>query len=111
MVTLTNSAVSHFKNMIQNSGSLGIKLYVKKSGCSGYSYVLDLADDKTASSTEYQIFECDGLKLLVAKDSLGFVDGTEIDYVKDKFSGVVKFKNPNVVGECGCGESFSVGKK
>lgn len=111
MIKLTNSAIEHFQNMLSNSKDCcGIKLGVKKSGCSGYSYILDLAPLDINKDGSYLAEKQNNLNIYIEKSSIDFLNGTEIDYVKDKFSGMIKFKNPNSEGECGCGESFSVNK-
>ena len=82
-----------------------MRLGVKKTGCSGYAYVVNYADEVAAGDV---VFEVAGVKVIVDADSLHFVDGTEIDFVRDGLNEAFRFRNPNVRGECGCGESFSV---
>ena len=84
---------------------VGIRLGVRTTGCSGLSYVLEFVD---AAAEEDKIFEFDDFKLLIDPKSLLYLDGTELDYVKEGLNEGFEFKNPNVKDECGCGESFHV---
>ena len=81
------------------------KCWKRKSGCSGYAYTIDYAD---AIDADDVVFDRDGVKIIVDPESLGLIDGTEVDFVKDGLNEAFKFRNPNVKGECGCGESFTV---
>ncbi len=106
MITLTFSAANKFKEQLRERGKgLGIRLAVAGSGCSGYSYVVNFAD--TVNDDDI-IFEDQGVKLFVDSDSLQYVDGTEIDFEKKNLTEALKFRNPKVKGECGCGESFTI---
>jgi iron-sulfur cluster assembly protein len=78
---------------------------VRRSGCNGWAYTIDYADGVTPEDV---VFEQGGVKVIVSADNLELVDGTEIDFIKDGLNEAFKFRNPNVKGECGCGESFSV---
>ena len=105
-VSLTENAALQIKKQLEKRGKgIGLKLRVKKSGCSGYAYVLDYADTLNESDS---IFEGYGVKVIVPKNDLEFVDGIELDYRKEGINEAFKFNNPNVKGTCGCGESFSV---
>jgi iron-sulfur cluster assembly protein len=105
-VSLTPSAVDRVRTYLEKRGrGVGLRLAVKKTGCSGYAYVVNYADEIGEHDV---VFEQDGLKVIVDTDSLGFVDGTEIDFVRQGLNEAFKFHNPNVKGECGCGESFNV---
>jgi len=105
-VTVTESAANQIKKQLEKRGKgLGLKLAVKKSGCSGYAYVLDYAD---ALNENEQVFENLGVKVIVSESDLEFVDGIELDYRREGINEAFKFNNPNVKGTCGCGESFSV---
>ena len=84
---------------------MGLRLGVRKTGCSGFAYVINYADD---SQPEDVVFENRGVKVFVDRSSLQLIDGTEVDFVKQGLNEAFKFRNPNVKGECGCGESFSV---
>ncbi|MEM9173265.1 MAG: iron-sulfur cluster assembly accessory protein [Pseudomonadota bacterium] len=105
-VSLTDSAVNRVQNYLTQRGhGVGLRLGVRKSGCNGYAYVIEYADAVAEDDT---VFEQDGLKVLVDEASLPFIDGTEVDFVQDGLNQVFRFNNPNVAGECGCGESFNV---
>jgi iron-sulfur cluster assembly protein len=105
-VTVTESAAKQIKKQLEKRGKgLGLKLAVKKSGCSGYAYVLDYAD---ALNENDQVFEKFGVCVIVSANDLEFVDGIELDYRREGINEAFKFNNPNVKGTCGCGESFSV---
>lgn len=106
-VTLTQSAAQHVRACLEKRGhGEGLRVGVKASGCSGWSYVIDYADEIKEGD---QIFESDGVKVIVDRESLPYVNGTELDYAQKGLMGkTFVFKNPNVEGECGCGESFSV---
>jgi iron-sulfur cluster assembly protein len=105
-ITLTESAAKHIQSQIEKSGTgVGLRLGVKKSGCSGFAYILDIAQEVGQNDT---VFENFGAKLLVDAESLPFLEGTELAYVKEGLGHVFKFNNPNVKNQCGCGESFAV---
>jgi len=105
-VTVTESAASQIKKQLEKRGNgLGLKLAVKKSGCSGYAYVLDYADSLNEND---HVFENFGVNVIVSQSDLEFVDGIELDYRREGINEAFKFNNPNVKGTCGCGESFSV---
>ncbi|MDP3904398.1 MAG: iron-sulfur cluster assembly accessory protein [Methylococcaceae bacterium] len=105
-VSLTESAARQIKKQLDKRGSgIGLKLGVKKSGCSGYAYVLDYADQLNEGD---QTFEKFGVKVIVQAADLEFVDGIELDYRREGLNEAFQFNNPNVKGTCGCGESFSV---
>jgi iron-sulfur cluster assembly protein len=106
-ISLTESAVTYVQKRIQKAGKgTGLRLSVKKSGCTGYGYVVDLLEETHADDKIFPQSE----NLLVAVDhkSYPFVQGTKIDYVKEGLNGKLKFYNPNEAHSCGCGESFSV---
>jgi len=104
-VTLSEPAAEHVANFIAKRGKgIGIRLGVKTSGCSGLAYKLEFADD---SLPEDIVFESHGVKVLVDPKSLPYLEGTQLDYTKEGLNEGFKFNNPNVKGECGCGESFS----
>ncbi|MCX7084130.1 MAG: iron-sulfur cluster assembly accessory protein [Methylococcales bacterium] len=105
-VSLTENAANQIKKQLEKRGQgIGLKLGVKKSGCSGYAYVLDYADQLESDD---QVFENFGVKVIVTKENLEFVDGINLDYRREGINAAFKFDNPNVKGTCGCGESFSV---
>jgi iron-sulfur cluster assembly protein len=105
-IALTSSAVEYIKNfMARRGGGQGLRVGVKKSGCSGFAYVLDFAD---SINTDDVVYEQDGVKVIVASSNLAYLDGMELDYVREGLNSFFKFNNPNVKDSCGCGESFSV---
>ena len=105
-VKLTPAAAERVRNFLDKRGrGVGLRLGVKKTGCSGFAYVVNYADELAAGD---MVFEDQGVKVIVDADSLRFVDGTEIDFVRQGLNEAFKFRNPNVRGECGCGESFNV---
>jgi iron-sulfur cluster assembly protein len=105
-VTLTESAARQIKKQLTKRGKgIGLKLGVRKSGCSGYAYALDYADTLNENDA---IFEDFGVKVIVPGSDLEFVDGVELDYRREGINEAFQFNNPNVKGTCGCGESFSV---
>ncbi len=107
LVTVTDAAKQHFARTLANTDNTMIRLSTKVSGCSGYAYVLN--DAAAPSDGDMSIELEDGITLLVAADAIPLVRDTEIDYVKVGINGEIRFNNPNVVNECGCGESFNVG--
>ena len=84
---------------------IGIRLGVRTTGCSGLSYVLEFVDEK---AEEDVVFECGNVQLIIDPKSLVYLDGTQLDYVKEGLNEGFEFKNPNVKDECGCGESFHI---
>lgn len=105
-ITLTPSAAERVRNYIAARGQgVGLRLGVRKTGCSGYAYVVNYADE---IGDQDVVFDSAGVKVVVDPDSLELIDGTEIDFVRHGLSEAFRFRNPNVKGECGCGESFSV---
>lgn len=105
-VSLTEAAIRHFEAKLANQSGHLVRLSTKVSGCTGYAYVLDVAEQAEEGDT--LIKASDKLTLAIAAKALDLIRDTEIDYVKEGINGVVKFNNPNVVNECGCGESFNV---
>ncbi|EHX4788170.1 iron-sulfur cluster assembly protein IscA [Salmonella enterica] len=105
-ITLSDSAAARVNTFLANRGKgFGLRLGVRTSGCSGMAYVLEFVDEPTAEDT---VFEDKGVKVVVDGKSLQFLDGTQLDFVKEGLNGGFKFSNPNVKDECGCGESFHV---
>lgn len=104
-VTLAPAALQRVKGFLaETPGAVGLRFGVKRTGCSGWGYVVDLASETRQDDT---VFEHDGVRILVDADSLALVDGTEIDFLKQGLGEQFVFRNPNVKGECGCGESFT----
>ncbi|MDE2089918.1 MAG: iron-sulfur cluster assembly protein IscA [Gammaproteobacteria bacterium] len=105
-ITLTEAAAQRVQHFLAQRGKgVGLRLGVKRTGCSGMAYVVDFAD---AVEPGELVFETQGIKLVVDPQSMPYLDGTELDYGRDGLNEGFKFNNPNVRGTCGCGESFSV---
>jgi iron-sulfur cluster assembly protein len=105
-ISLTESAASRVRNYLDaRGGGIGLRLGVTKTGCSGYSYVINYAEDIKEADI---VFEDKGVKVVVDADALPLIDVTEVDFVKHGLNEAFSFRNPNVTGECGCGESFNV---
>ena len=105
-IQLTPSAARRIGDQLSKRGKgLGLRLGVKKSGCSGYAYTMDYADEIGAAD---QVFEQHGARLVVNSEHLAVLDGITVDFQKQGLNEAFKFLNPNVKGECGCGESFTV---
>ena len=105
-ISLSESAARHVSNFIAKRGKgFGIRLGVKTSGCSGMAYKLEFVDQTEA---EDLVFESHGVKVVIDPKSLAYLDGTELDFVKEGLNEGFKFNNPNVKDQCGCGESFNV---
>ena len=106
-VILSPAAKAHFlAYLAQQNGSVGLRLSVKKTGCSGLSYVVDAAS--SIKETDYCFPFTDVFQLLVDKNSYPYLKGVSIDYVKQGLNYKLIFTNPNQSGQCGCGESFTV---
>jgi iron-sulfur cluster assembly protein len=105
-ISMTAAAAERVRSFLQNRGKgVGLRVGVKTTGCSGLAYVLEFVDELNEDD---QVFEDHGLKLVVDGKSLVYIDGTQLDFVKEGLNEGFKFNNPNVNGECGCGESFTV---
>ena len=105
-ISLTEPAADRVKTYLDARGSgVGLRVGVKKTGCNGFAYVVNYAE---AVEDDDVVFEDRGIQVVVDRDSLALIDGTEVDFVKDGLNEAFSFRNPNVTGECGCGESFSV---
>jgi iron-sulfur cluster assembly protein len=105
-ISLTESAARRVRSYLDaRETGVGLRLGVKATGCSGYSYVVNYADEVGDSDV---VFEDKGVKVIVDREALRLIDGTEVDFVKKGLNEAFSFRNPNVTGECGCGESFNV---
>lgn len=105
-IQLTENAAKRIQQQLRERGrGLGLRVGVKASGCSGYAYVLDFADQAEAGEV---VFESNGARVLVARDTLPMLDGLVVDFRREGLNEVFKFDNPNAEALCGCGESFSV---
>jgi iron-sulfur cluster assembly protein len=108
-IQLTESAAAQIKAQLAKRGrGLGLRVGVKKVGCSGWAYTYDYADE---IGTDDRVFEAHDTRLVVDGKSLEFLDGARLDFVKEGLKQTFKFDNPNVDATCGCGESFSVREK
>jgi len=106
VITLTDRAAERVRNYLAKRGAgIGLRLGIKKTGCSGFAYVVDYADEVSDGDV---VFDTDDVKVIVDQQSLELIDGTEVDYVREGLNEAFRFRNPNAAGECGCGESFSV---
>ncbi len=104
-ITLTPKAVDRVQQFLQKEGGAGLRLGVRRTGCSGWAYTVGLESAPGVDDIE---FHDKGIRIFVSRDSLGFLDGTEIDFVSEGLNHSFRFENPNVTAECGCGESFTV---
>jgi iron-sulfur cluster assembly protein len=105
-ISLTESAANRVKSFLATRGTgIGLRLGVRKTGCSGFAYVVNYAETPEPGDA---VFEDHGVRVFVDPASLTLLDGTIVDFVKQGLNEAFRFRNPNVKGECGCGESFSV---
>jgi iron-sulfur cluster assembly protein len=105
-IRLTESAARQIETQLSKRGrGLGLRVGVKKVGCSGFQYTYDYADEVQSGD---RTFDSHGIKVVVDAKSLEFLDGSTLDFVREGLKQAFKFDNPNVDATCGCGESFSV---
>jgi iron-sulfur cluster assembly protein len=106
-LTITDSAAKRVKDLIAKASEpvLGLRIGVKKQGCSGLSYVVEYAKDRKKFE---DVVQDKGVAIFIDPAATMFLLGSEMDYVEDKFHTGFTFKNPNEKGRCGCGESFTV---
>ena len=105
-ITLTESAAGQIKHHLARRGKgLGLRVGVKKVGCSGFAYTFDYADGMREGDRS---FESHDATVVIAAECLSFLDGSRLDFVKDGMKQMFAFDNPNVANSCGCGESFSL---
>ena len=105
-ITLTDRAANHVQNYLAKRGrGVGVRFGVRTTGCSGMAYKLEFVD---AVNAEDQTFESRGVKVFVDPKSLVYIDGTELDFVREGLNEGFKFNNPQEKDKCGCGESFNV---
>lgn len=108
-IQLTENAAKQIRAQLAKRGrGLGLRIGVKRVGCSGWTYTYDYADEVRAND---RLFEAHDAKVVVDDESLAFVDGSKLDFVKEGLKQTFKFENPNIDATCGCGESFSVKEK
>ena len=104
-IRLTDAAVARVRDFLDRDGGIGLRIDVRRTGCSGWAYDVGLA--REAGEGDH-VFEQDGLKVLVSDKAMPMVAGTTVDFVHEGLVREFRFRNPNVTGECGCGESFTV---
>jgi iron-sulfur cluster assembly protein len=105
-ISMSQAAADHVNHYLAKRGhGLGVRLGVRTTGCSGMAYVLEFVNELTAEDT---LFISRGVKVMIDPKSIVYLDGTELDYVKEGLNEGFQFKNPNAKNECGCGESFNV---
>lgn len=105
-IQLTDSAAERVRQYLdRRPAGIGLRLAVRKTGCSGFAYVVDLTDTVTSDD---EVFEQRNVRIVVDRAHLPMLRGTEIDFVQDGLNETFQFRNPNVTAECGCGESFAV---
>jgi iron-sulfur cluster assembly protein len=103
---MTASAAERVKSFLDNRGKgFGLRLGIKTTGCSGLAYVLEFVDEPNEDD---QVFNVDDVNIIIDGKSLVYLDGIQLDFVKEGLNEGFKFTNPNAKGECGCGESFNV---
>jgi iron-sulfur cluster assembly protein len=104
-ITLTENAAKQIQSSVAKFGGIGLRLGVKTVGCSGLAYTFDMAREVSANDSLFEAFDA---KLVVDDKSLPYLDGSQLDYVREGFKQMFTVSNPNVDSSCGCGESFSV---
>ncbi len=105
-ISLSDSAAERVIDHLNRRGSgVGLRLGVQKTGCNGFAYVVNFAEEIAAND---KVFEANGVQVVVDSEALALLDGTHVDFVKQGLNESFRFTNPNSSGECGCGESFSV---
>jgi len=104
---VTPAAAEHFRRRLDGVGKRGVRISVKESGCTGFMYVMEEVDDGQSSDAALDLDN--GVTVYLDAQAVDFMRGTEIDYAREGINRTLRFRNPNVVAECGCGESFSVG--
>ena len=105
-ISLTDAAAERVRNYLEKrDAGVGLRLGVTETGCSGYSYTIDYAE---AVRGDDVVFEDKGVQIVVDPEALALIDGTEVDFRKNGLNEAFSFRNPNISGECGCGESFNV---
>jgi iron-sulfur cluster assembly protein len=105
-IELTQKAAERVRGFIERDGGLGLRLGVKKTGCSGWAYTVDLAREIQPGDV---VFEHGDVKVVVAPENLSFLDGSVVDFRAEGLGSTFHFTNPNATEECGCGESFTIG--
>lgn len=106
VLSVTPAAAVHLKGQVESKGCTAVRISVKESGCSGYMYVMEEVNDKEIDDVTLDLNN--GISVFMDASSIGLLQGTELDYVREGINRILKFKNPNVTAACGCGESFSI---
>ena len=105
-INLTEVAAERVKSFLHSRGKgIGLRIGIKTTGCSGMAYVLEFVDDVDEGD---EVFESQGVKVIVDPKSMVYLDGTQVDFAKEGLNEGFQFSNPNAKDECGCGESFTV---
>ena len=105
-LTVTPKAATKIRKALDSrGGGVGLRVAVKTSGCSGFAYALEFVDQ---ANPDDECFQTHGVTVIVDPRSLGMLDGTELDFVREGLNEGFKFNNPNAKANCGCGESFAV---
>ncbi|MGS0679811.1 iron-sulfur cluster assembly protein IscA [Shewanella sp. 125m-7] len=105
-ISITPAAADRVRSFLASRGKgLGLRLGLKTSGCSGMAYVLEFVDDL---NDDDELYDIDGVKIIIDAKSFIYLQGIELDFVKEGLNEGFQFNNPNAKGECGCGESFTV---
>ena len=109
MINVTETAASKIAELLVEEGRLGagLRVFVQGGGCSGFQYGL-MIDEGDGDAEADQVFEVNGVKLLVDPISLRYLSGAEVDFVDNNMGGGFTIKNPNAKSTCGCGSSFNV---
>lgn len=106
-LTVTPAAAEHFRASLANNAMSGVRISVRSSGCTGFKYVMEEVSDGAEGDLTIDLEN--GVYVYLDADAVSFMRGTQIDYTQEGVNRTLKFNNPNVVAECGCGESFNVG--
>ena len=105
-IQLTQKAEERVRSFVAREGGIGLRLGVKKTGCSGWAYTVDLARSVEADDV---VFEQRDIKVVLGQENLAFLDGSTVDFKAEGLGATFHFDNPNVSEQCGCGESFTIG--
>lgn len=106
LIRVSPAAAEHFRRNLAGKDAAGVRLSVQESGCTGFKYVVDVTP--VALEGDVTVTLDNGVALYIDPEAIPFIRGTEIDYTRENINHILKFHNPNVVAECGCGESFNV---
>jgi iron-sulfur cluster assembly accessory protein len=106
LLTVTPAAAEHFRASLAGKGRHAVRISVKESGCTGFKYVMEEVDERASGDVDLALDN--GVHLYLDPEAVTFLRGTRIDYTREGVNRTLKFFNPNVVAECGCGESFNI---